>query len=166
MTTEKTVFSKDLPNKRLTVERSFDAPLPSVWEAWTDPAILDQWWGPKPYRAETITMEFSVGGAWFYAMIGPKGDKTMCKVNFTAIVPDKSFSSTTVFCDDAGHTNPDLPLMNWKVDFSYANGVTAVRTEISFNKQADMEAIIAMGFQKGYTMGLGNLEEYLRTTVK
>jgi uncharacterized protein YndB with AHSA1/START domain len=161
MTIGETVFSKDTQNKKLTVERAFNAPLSLVWEAWTDAAILDQWWAPKPYRAETKKMEFSVGGSWLYTMIGPKGDNTVCRVSFTAIDPSKSFSSTAVFCDDAGETNNAFPAMYWKVFFSDTNGVTLVRTEISFSTEADMEKLVAMGFREGYTMGLGNLDAYL-----
>jgi uncharacterized protein YndB with AHSA1/START domain len=164
MTIGETVFSKDLQNKKLTVERGFNAPLQSVWKAWTDAAILDQWWAPKPYRAETKKMEFKVGGAWLYSMLGPQGYNTLCKVSFTAIDPSKSFSSTAVFCDDAGQPNLDLPAMYWQVVFSDADGVTTVRTEISFTNEADMEKLIAMGFKEGYTMGLGNLEIYLKNT--
>ena len=30
------------------VNREFDANLSLVWDAWTKPEILDQWWAPKP----------------------------------------------------------------------------------------------------------------------
>jgi uncharacterized protein YndB with AHSA1/START domain len=108
-------------------------------------------------------MEFRVGGAWFYAMIGPKGDTTLCRVTYTAIDPFKSINNTAVFCDDAGLTNPDFPAMYWKIEFSHTNTVTTVRTVLTFTKEADMQTIISMGFQEGYTMGLANLEEYLKT---
>jgi len=40
-----------------------------------------------------------------------------------------------------------------------------VRVEISFAKEADMQAIIGMGFEEGFKMGLGNLDEYLAARV-
>jgi uncharacterized protein YndB with AHSA1/START domain len=58
MTKNETVFSKDLEKGNLTVVRAFDAPLEKVWKAWTTGGILDQWWAPKPYKAETKTMDF------------------------------------------------------------------------------------------------------------
>jgi len=73
MTKREAVFSKDLKTNKLTVIRSFDAPLELVWQAWTESEILDQWWAPKPYRAETKTMDFSEGGRWLYCMVGPTG---------------------------------------------------------------------------------------------
>jgi uncharacterized protein YndB with AHSA1/START domain len=165
MTTGQTVFSKDFKSKRLTVERAFNAPLKSVWEAWTDSTKLDQWWAPKPYRAETKTMDFRVGGGWLYTMIGPKGDTTLCRVTYTTIEPLKSITSTSEFCDDAGLTNPDLPAMHWKIEFNHANALTTVKTGITFAKETDMQMIISMGFQEGYTMGLGNLEAYLKNSL-
>ena len=48
MTTKKqTSISKDLANKKITVVREFAAPPESVWAAWTDASLLDQWWAPK-----------------------------------------------------------------------------------------------------------------------
>lgn len=33
-------------NKELTLVRTINAPRASVWEAWTDPKITAEWWGP------------------------------------------------------------------------------------------------------------------------
>ena len=121
MTTNETVFNKDLPNKKLTVLREFNAPPDLVWEAWTDSEILDQWWAPKPYRAATQKMDFREGGIWLYDMLGPEG------------ITD----GTT----------------------GIANR-TKVQVIISFDRTADMETIITMGFQEGFNAGLGNLDSW------
>ena len=163
MTKRETVFSKDLANRKLTVVREFDASLEQVWKAWTESEILDQWWAPKPYRAETKTMDFREGGLWLYCMIGPKGDRTWCRVDYKTIEPKKSIATTNVFCDEEGNINPDFPRMDWKKEFDQTGGVTTVRVEITFLTTADMETIIAMGFQEGFTAGLSNLDHYLST---
>ena len=161
MSKKEAVFSKDLSKRRLTVVREFDASLELVWKAWTESEILDQWWGPKPYRAETKTMDFREGGAWLYCMAGPTGDRHWCRVDYKTIEPKKSISTTNVFCNEEGIVNPDLPSMDWRKEFSQAGNVTAVRVEISFPTEADMETIIKMGFQEGFTAGLSNLDHYL-----
>src|SRR5690606_29820562 len=33
--------------KELHLERSYDAPVDTVWEAWTDADVLARWWGPE-----------------------------------------------------------------------------------------------------------------------
>jgi uncharacterized protein YndB with AHSA1/START domain len=163
MTKKETVFSKDLANRKLTVVREFDASLELVWKAWTESEILDQWWGPKPYRAETKTMDFREGGVWLYCMAGPTGDRHWCRVDYKTIEPKKSISTTNVFCDEEGIINPDLPPMDWRKQFSQTDSGTTVRVEITFAKEADMETIIKMGFQEGFTAGLSNLDHYLST---
>ncbi len=60
----------------ILVTREFNSKLNLVWSAFTEPAILDQWWAPKPYITETKSMVFSVGGTWLYAMVAPTGEKS------------------------------------------------------------------------------------------
>ena len=64
-----TIFNKDIKNKRMYITREFAAPIANVWQAWTDSKLLDQWWAPRPFRAETKRMDFREGGQWLYAMV-------------------------------------------------------------------------------------------------
>jgi PhnB protein len=161
MSNRETVFSKDTENKKLRVVRAFDAPLEVVWKAWTDSKILDQWWAPKPYRAETKIMDFREGGFWLYAMVGPKGDRTYCKENFKTIALLKRITNAVSFCDEEGNETHALPTMYWKKEFHYPGSETTVTIEITFDTEADMETIINMGFREGFTAGLSNLDQYL-----
>lgn len=161
MTKHETVFIKDLQNRKINVVRSFDAPLEQVWKAWTTSEILDQWWAPKPYRAETKTMDFREGGYWLYQMIGPQGDNSWCKESFETIVLQQRITNAVNFCDEEGEINVDFPTMHWKKEFSTGNSDTTVAVEITFEKEADMEMIIKMGFREGFTAGLENLDQYL-----
>jgi uncharacterized protein YndB with AHSA1/START domain len=161
MTKNEAVFSEDLENKRLTVVRPFDAPLEQVWEAWTTSEILDHWWAPNPYRAQTKTMDFREGGRWLYDMVGPEGERSLCRVDYKTIDPHRSITSTVMFCDEEGNENTDFPRMYWKKEFNRTGGGTTVTIEITFDKKADMESILGMGFREGFTAGLENLDQYL-----
>jgi uncharacterized protein YndB with AHSA1/START domain len=163
MTKRETVFSKDMQNKKMTVVRTFDTPLEQVWKAWTESEILDQWWAPKPYKAETKTRDFREGGFWLYCMAGPTGDKHWCIENFETIKHRQKITNSSSFCDEEGNKNVGMPTMHWQKEFNQANDGTEVIIEITFDKEADMEAIIKMGFQEGFTAGLGNLDAYLST---
>lgn len=48
----------------LTTVHSYDAPRARVFEAWTDPAKVKRWWGPKDFTTELFEADFRVGGAW------------------------------------------------------------------------------------------------------
>ena len=64
-------FIVNKENNTINIEREFAAGLDLVWDAWTKPEILDQWWAPQPFRTKTKSMDFREGGSWHYAMIGP-----------------------------------------------------------------------------------------------
>lgn len=161
MAKNEAVFTKDLENRKLTVVRSFHAPVDRVWEAWTTAEILDQWWAPKPYKAVTKSLDFRPGGRWLYAMTAPDGKKDWCRANYQTIHEKKSITSTDMFCDEEGNKIDTMPEMHWINTFIPGDNKTTVTTEITYDKTADMETILQMGFQEGYTMGLNNLEEYL-----
>ena len=52
------------------ITRSFAAPIGVVWDFWTRPELLAQWFGPHGVSVDqrTITVEPHVGGAWNLAM--------------------------------------------------------------------------------------------------
>jgi uncharacterized protein YndB with AHSA1/START domain len=63
---------KDKSNE-LKVTRVYDAPVKAVWEAWTDPKQVAQWWGPRGFTITTHKKDLRPGGHWNYTMHGPDG---------------------------------------------------------------------------------------------
>ena len=154
-------FSVDRENKKISVKREFAAPLSKVWAAWTKSELLDQWWVPKPWQAHTKSMDFRVGGYWLYAMVGPDGTKQWSRADFKSITPLESFTVLDAFCDEAGYIDHSFPQSAWINDFSETMHSTLVTIEIKYNEIADLDKYIEMGFKKGFTAGLENLDELL-----
>jgi uncharacterized protein YndB with AHSA1/START domain len=90
-------IEKDLANNRLTITRAFKAEVTLVWRAWTESELLDQWWAPEPWRTETKYLNFSEGGHWIYAMVGPDNTRHFSRVDFIKIDPYSSFKSKDCF---------------------------------------------------------------------
>lgn len=161
LTTTETKFDKDLANKKVTVTKNFHAPLNTVWDAWTRSEILDQWWAPKPWRSETKSMDFKVGGTWLYAMVGPKNERQWSKADYTKIEKGKSFELTDAFTDEKGTVNKNMPQSKWKIEFKDSGTGTTVIATLNSEKKEDLQKLLDTGFEEGFKMGLGNLEEYL-----
>lgn len=160
MANKELVFTKDLANKKITIIREFDAPLEQVWKAWTDSTLLDQWWAPRPWKTETKSMDFREGGRWLYCMAGPEGERQWCLADYQKIIPTKSYTYIDAFCDENGNKE-DFPNMHWKVEFKPTGNGTTVAIEINFSSEANFQRILEMGFEQGFTMALGNLDELL-----
>jgi PhnB protein len=155
-------FLVDKENKKVKVKRSFNARLPLVWQAWTDPEILDQWWAPHPWKSETLTMDFREGGKWFYAMRSPDNTEThYCLANFRTIIREELFTSDDAFCNETEQINPNFPAYHWEVQFTAMEEDTAVDVTLSFEQLEHLEQIIQMGFKEGFTQGLEQLDEWL-----
>jgi uncharacterized protein YndB with AHSA1/START domain len=153
---------KDLANKKIVVSREFEADVETVWEMWTQPDLLDLWWAPKPWRAETKTLDFKPNGKWIYAMVGPEGERHWAMVEYTKIDNLKSFEGTDSFSDDKGNKTADLPQTTWKVAFQKVSGGTKVTATVSAKDKATLEKLLEMGFEQGFVMALSNLDEYLK----
>jgi uncharacterized protein YndB with AHSA1/START domain len=61
----------DTPEIILT--RHLKAAPEDVWSAWTDPAVLPQWFGPAGHSCKTSSIDLRQGGHWVFDMIGPDG---------------------------------------------------------------------------------------------
>lgn len=155
-------FVVDKTQNKVYVTREFAADLPLVWDAWTTPEILDQWWAPKPYKAVTREMNFTEGGHWLYYMLSPENEKHWCRNDYEKIYPQSGFESVDAFCDEQGTVNTAFPRTRWKTGFTETNQVTTVHIESTYQSLADLELIISMGFKEGFTMALENLDDYIQ----
>jgi PhnB protein len=159
-------FEVDKENKKIRVMRSFDAPLALVWSAWTEAELLDHWWAPKPWKTETQSMDFTEGGRWVYAMVGPEGERHHAFMDYQSIAPKKTFTAREGFADQDGKANEAMPVSTWVNTFSEKDGAVSVTNDIAFSDLAQLETLIQMGFKEGYTMGLDQLEELLASLAK
>ena len=60
-------------SNELHLTRIYDAPVAVVWDAWTDPKQVAQWWGPRGFTLTTHSKDLRPGGTWVYTMHGPDG---------------------------------------------------------------------------------------------
>lgn len=80
-------------NKTLTIERTFNAPRKLVWEVWTQPKHLAEWWG-RGMDVQIEEHDFTVGGKWKYVMLMPDGGTFISEGVYSEIVaPEKIVSS-------------------------------------------------------------------------
>lgn len=159
-------FTVNKENNTVNVKREFAANLNLVWEAWTNPEILDQWWAPKPWKTETVSMDFREGGMWLYYMAGPDGSRHYCKNDYLTIENQKGFSGLDAFCDEKGNASTDMPRTKWTNHFKETGNTTTVSIVAQYESLEDLEKIIAMGFKEGFTMAMENLDGYFASLKK
>jgi uncharacterized protein YndB with AHSA1/START domain len=154
-------FIVNKETKTVLITKEFDAERDLVWDAYTKPDLLDQWWAPKPFASRTKVMEFREGGRRFYAMVSPEGAERWAVQKYTSITPKTNFKFFTAFSD--ADENLQLPGSDWDLNFSEQDGTTKVSISIYNESLERLEKMIEMGFKEGFTMTLNYLEELLAT---
>lgn len=73
------------PENEIVTMRTFNAPRHLVYKAWTNPAHLKVWWGPKGFTNTFNVFDLRVGGRWSFVMHGPDKGNYVNEATFTAI---------------------------------------------------------------------------------
>ena len=154
-------FIVNKETKTVDITKEFDAPRDLVWDAYTKPELLDQWWAPKPFSSRTKEMEFKVGGKRFYAMVSPEGQECWVLQQYKSITPKTNFKLFNTFAD--ADENVELPGSDWDLSFSEQDGKTTVHASIYNESLERLERMIEFGFVEGTEAQLKNLEELLVT---
>ena len=152
-------FIVDKEARTVTITKEFAFERSLVWDAYTKPELLDQWWAPKPFTSRTKAMDFEVGGRRFYAMVSPDGSERWAVQKYTSITPKTNFKLFNAFADK--DENLEFPGSDWDLNFSEQDGKTKVSISIYNESLERMERVIAMGFQQGAEAQLNNLEDLL-----
>jgi uncharacterized protein YndB with AHSA1/START domain len=75
-------------DRTLTITRVFDAPRALVWQAWTDPRHLMNWWGPRWHVANEVDADVRTGGRWRHCLRSPEtGEDLWHHGVFREVVP-------------------------------------------------------------------------------
>jgi len=121
-------------DNKLIITRSFDAPLRSVWKAWTDPEHLMRWWGPKDFTSPFCKLDLHVGGKYLYCMRSKEGQEFWSTGTYKEIIPFERLVCTDSFADEKGNAVPasyyDMPGDDWPMEltvtivFEYLSGKT------------------------------------------
>ena len=107
--------------RELHITKTLSAPIELIWEAWTNPKHIVNWWAPTGFTTTIHQMEVKEGGEWLLTLHGPDGKRYPNKSIFKEIIPlekivyehfNPNFIATVIF-----ESNDDKTLMKWTLLF-------------------------------------------------
>jgi len=130
----------------LVIERVLDAPVAALWRAYTD--HLEEWFCPKPWRAELVAMELRAGGRSSVTMYGPNGEVAPNEGVYLEVIPERKIVFTDAFT--AGWDPAGAPFMVGSFEFEPQGNKTLLRARARhWNAEARAQHE-AMGFEGGW----------------
>jgi uncharacterized protein YndB with AHSA1/START domain len=153
-------------DKGLFIERVFDAPRETVWDAWTNPEIVKKWWGPKFFSSPHIEIDFREGGKYLYCMRSPDGKDYWSTGVFQEIIEFKKLVLTDDFADEKGNPvsasyygmSADLP-MGLLVTFTFDDRMGKTYFTLAYAEWPG--GIEIENARQGWNESLDKLAEYL-----
>ncbi len=110
----------------IALTRLYDASLQSVWDAWTIPEEVAQWWGPRGFTLTNHSHDLRTGGHWHYTMHGPDGVDYENTTQYLEVVPLQR-----MVYDHGGHRDRP-PLFRVTALFTERDGRTQLDMSMAF----------------------------------
>ncbi len=149
-------------DRNVSATRVYDAPRQLVFEAWTRPEHLTQWFAPRPFTLSHCELDLRPGGKLRYAMRSPEGVEHWVTSTYREIVIPERLELTTRFEDI------DVEFLQ-TVTFAEHGAQTTVTFTMMFpdpaRLTAEQIAVLAPragGARIGTTMALDQLAEHLK----
>jgi uncharacterized protein YndB with AHSA1/START domain len=139
----------------IRIIRIYDAPLETVWDAWTDPDQIAQWWGPRGFTTITHSKDLRPGGSWVFNMRGPDGTDYPSRANYLEV------EKCAKLVYDHGANDDRPPFFRVTVLFSDIKGKTKLEMSMTLPTPEAAQETRAFIKQAGGESTWDRLSEYL-----
>ena len=142
----------------LVLTRLIDATPERLFRCWTEPALLKQWFAPRPYTTPVAEVDLRVGGASRMVMQGPDGQEIPCPGTYLEIVPNRKLVFTDAYIGDWVPKTDGKPFMTAIITFEPEAGGTRYTARVRHWSAEDKRAHEEMGFHAGWAQCADQLE--------
>ncbi len=144
--------------RELVLTRVFDAPRELVFQAWTDPKLLTQWWGPHGFTNPVCELDVRPGGAIRIDMRGPDGNVYPMTGVFHVVVAPEKLLFTSAVPDGKGGNH--LQVLNTAI-FAERGGKTEITMRAKVVHSSAVGDKMLEGMEPGWMQSLERLEDHL-----
>ncbi|KUI33592.1 ATPase [Mycobacterium sp. IS-1590] len=157
------IFKK---TKKLNLERSYRAPIETVWQAWTDPDMVREWWGPEKTFVPECEIDPVVGGKIHIVMEAGEamgkyqGTRWPMTGTFTRVEKPSRLTYDARSWTEGEEDGSTIEHVN-DVILTEKDGMTVVRLDVTITNIGAKAKMAAFGMKWGYKAALDKLDKYL-----
>lgn len=160
------------PALDLVLERTVDIAREDVWQAWTDPEQLKQWFTPKPWTTAHCEIDLRPGGIFRTVMRGPEGEEFDGSGCYLEVVPNEKLVWTSALLPGFRPQDPDK--LNASGGFPFTAVITMephpvgtrYKVVLIHGSQAHKEQHGDMGFESGWGTAFDQLVEMVKAKTE
>jgi uncharacterized protein YndB with AHSA1/START domain len=144
-------------DRTIVITRDFDAAPSLVFRAFTDPALIARWWGPRSLTTVVDRIEPRAGGVWRFRNHDAAGNEYGFHGVFHAVHDDRQIVRTFEF-----EGEPDKVSLDTTTFAPVGGNRTRVIAVSVFQSPEDCDAMLASGVEAGVVEFYEQLDELLR----
>ena len=139
----------------LVLTRIINAPREKLFRAWTEPALITQWFTPPPWKTVHAETDVRAGGASLIVMRGPDGTEMPNRGVYLEVVRNEKIVSTDAYTE--AWVPAEKPFMTLILTFEDLGGRTRYTARARHWTKEDREAHEKMGFHQGWGIATDQL---------
>lgn len=155
-------------SKTLTIERTFNAPLEKVWQAWTDEKQVQKWWGPYGVTNPTCEWDAKVGGKIHIVMLAGEelGELAGQRWPMQGVFKEVEASKRLVFSNQAIDNDGNILIDGLTtVDFEAEGGQTKVTITVVAKPVSPVAEQMIAGMDMGWNQQTDKLAAFVEEEV-
>lgn len=153
-------------NKEVVLERTYDAPVQKIWQAWTDPEELKKWWGPDNVSVPECEVDLRVGGRFYIVMeageaMGEfKGTRWPMDAKYTVVEPSSKLSYS---CKAWTEGDEEATLIDQTQELTLAeeNAKTKMTLRVTVKSIGPKAGAATEGMKYGFNQQFQKLSKFL-----
>ncbi len=130
-------------DREIRVERIFDAPRDRVFAAFTDPALIPEWWGPYDTTTIVDQMDVRPGGLWRFIARDCEGRETAFRGVYREITPPERIVQSWEWEGLPGHVSIET------AEFEDLGARTLMIGTTLFHTTEERDGMLNSGMEKG-----------------
>ena len=139
-------------DREIKISRTLNAPVELVWEVWTNPEHIANWWGPNGFTNTITKMDVTPAGEWDLIMHGPDGTDYINKSVFKEVIPYKKIV----------YQHISAPYFTSTIEFEARGEQTHLNWHMLFESAEQfIEVVKKHGAVEGLKQNIAKLEVYL-----
>ena len=151
-----------MTSHEMSFTRLMDVSADKLFRCWTDPALLPQWFAPRPYTTPVAEVDLRPGGASKIVMRSPEGQDIPCPGQYLNVVPNRKLVFTDAFTGD-WMPRDGTPFMVATITFEPEGDKTRYTATVRHWSEADRQKHEEMGFYQGWGICADQLEALAKT---
>jgi uncharacterized protein YndB with AHSA1/START domain len=144
-------------DREIRLTRILNAPVELVWEVWTDPEHIKNWWGPNGFTNTITEMDVQPEGEWDLVMHGPDGTDYKNKSVFIEVIKHKKIV----------YEHISTPKFITTIEFEAQGKKTLLNWHMLFeSKEQFIQVVKTFKADEGLKQNVDKLEVYLNQQLQ